>query len=44
MIGIKDWSKIQNRYLEYWQMENHDFPLYRVTGVKKMGEIGRAHV
>lgn len=37
MIGINDWSKIQNRYLEYWQMENHDFPLYRVTGVKKIG-------
>lgn len=36
MIGINDWSKIKNRYLEYWQMENHDFPLYRITGVRQM--------
>lgn len=30
MINIKDFDLIKNRYMEYWNMENHDRPLMDV--------------
>lgn len=45
MIGIKDWEKIKKRYNEYWMMENHDRPLFRITGIKeKRDSISDEHV
>ncbi len=38
MIGVNDFERIKRRYQEFWALENHDAPLYKLTGVKNINQ------
>lgn len=34
MINVDNWGEISNKYMEYWNLENHDRPLMRICAPK----------
>ncbi len=38
----EDWDQIQKKYLEYWNLENHDRPLVTIRGTRD--DVKRRHV
>lgn len=35
MININNWDKLQDKFKEYWSLENHDRPLYSIKAPKE---------
>lgn len=43
MIGVRDWEKTKERYIEFWNRENHGRPLFGIRGFRggKPPELAR---
>ena len=41
MLYKDNWEKTQQKYKEFWALENHDRPLVSIEGVKKDGYVSK---